>query len=157
MNMKRALCILSALAMVMAAGCEDSPTDPTNQPIVAEWTSTRVGEAFAPATEVELHFESDGSMHGSLGSADIHGSYTTAGSSATSDIREITLNMSMPITMSFVGIYQVSSDGTTMQMEVVPDNDNDDITPPSVAGGFGSTKDNGSSAGNRYISDFTKM
>lgn len=155
MNIRRTLYVLAALTVVVISGCEDTPSDPGNAAIVAEWKATRIGEAFSPASELELHFESDGNLHGKLGSVDITGTYTTEGSSSSSTIRGITLDMNTPLDIKFVGIYQV--DGSKLTLEVVPDNASDDITPPEAAVGFGSTKDNGTPTGNRYMSNFDKM
>lgn len=155
MNIRRTLYLLAALAVVAITGCEETPSDPGNEAIMAEWKATRIGEAFSPASELELHFESGGNLHGKLGTMDITGTYSTSGSSATSSIRQITLDMTLPLDVTLVGIYQV--DGNKLTLEVVPDNANDDITPPDAAAGFGSTKDNGTAAGNRYMSNFDKM
>lgn len=155
MNIRRTLYVLAALSVVLIGGCEDSPSDPGNDALVAEWNATRIGEAFSPATDLELHFETGNALHGKLGAMDITGTYSTSGSSASSTIREITLDMNTPLDIKFVGIYQIENNKLTL--EVVPDNVNDDITPPDAAAGFGSTKDNGTSAGNRYMSNFDKM
>lgn len=155
MKMKKTLYALAALAVMVIAGCEDTPSDPANQPIVAEWKASRIGQAFSPASDLELHFDADGSLHGNLGTSDITGTYTTAGVSSSSTMRTITMNVTAPVPMSMVGIYEIT--GNQMKMEVVPNDATDNITGPDATVGFGSTKEGSASAGNKYVTELQKM
>lgn len=153
--MKRALYAVALLAMVAIAGCEDSPTDPANEAIMGGWTATRVGDGFPGATPktLTLQFESGGDLGGTLNGQTIDGTYSTSGSSTSSDIRGITMSLTTPVTMTFTGIYQIN--GTEMQLEVAPSGVAT-VTPPDAAAGFGSTKVNGQAQGNAYISMLAK-
>ena len=155
MKMRKTLYALAALAVMVLAGCEDTPSDPANQPIVAEWKASRIGEAFSPATELELHFDADGTMHGTMGSANITGAYSTTGASGSSTVRNITLTATAPFAMNMVGIYEIT--GNQMKLEVVPNDATDNITPPEAILGIGSTKEGASSAGNKYVTELQKQ
>ncbi len=152
--MKRVLYVMAVLALVAIVGCEDSPSDPTNQPIVGEWNATRIGSGFSGASTLELHFESGSQMHGSLNGTAIAGTYSTSGSSSSSTVRNITMSIASPMTMDLTGIYEIQS--SKLMLEVVPAGSTT-ITPPDAAIGIGSTKINGTSVGNQYVSELSKQ
>ena len=152
--MRRFLSVLTVLAVVVLAGCEDSPSDPTAQPIVGSWKGSKVGDAFIGASSMEVEFTSSGSFTMELGSTTWSGSYTTSGSSSNSSVRNITINASSPSSMSFSGIYTIS--GSQMKMEVVPIPLPNGITPPDAEIGIGSTEVNGSVT-NDYVTELQKQ
>lgn len=153
--MKRVLYAVAVLAMVAIVGCEDSPADPANEAIVGGWTASRVGDGFPGTTPktLTLRFESGGDLTGTLNGQTIDGTYSTSGSSSSSDIRGITMALTAPMAMTVTGIYQIN--GNAMQLEVAPSGIAT-VTPPDATAGFGSTKVNGQAQGNAYLSVLTK-
>lgn len=151
--MRRFVSILAVLAVVVVAGCEDSPSDPTGQPIVGTWKASKVGDAFM-VSPMEAEFQSDGDVSIELGSDTWTGTYSTSGSSASSSVREITISVTSPAAKSFSGIYTIS--GSQMKLEVVPVPAPSNVTAPDAALGIGSTKVDGSST-NDYVTEMQKQ
>jgi hypothetical protein len=144
-----------ALALGLAA-CSDSPTEPAAQPIVGTWKTSKAGLAFwGPSPNPTITFAGDGSLKiDDLNGVDLKGSYSTSGSSASSTIRDITMTITSPASMSFTGIYEIS--GSQMKLEIIPVPAPDGITPPNAVSGMGSTKANGATT-NAWVNEMQKQ
>lgn len=152
--MKRILSILMVFAVVVLAGCEDSPSDPTGQPIVGTWKASKIGDAFAGSASMDVEFTSSGSFSMDLGSTTWTGSYSTSGSASSSTVRDITITASSPASKTFTGIYTIS--GSQLKLEVVPMPLPAGVTAPEAAEGIGSVTVNGSQS-NAYVSELQKQ
>jgi hypothetical protein len=152
--MRRILSALTILAVVIFAGCEDSPSDPTGQPIVGSWKSSKVGDAFPGASNVEAEFTSTGSVTMEVGGQTWTGSYTTSGSASSSTVRNIVINVTSPASMSLSGIYTIS--GSQMKLEVVTVPPPTGVVGPDASLGIGSTTVNGSTT-NDFVTEMQKQ
>ena len=152
--MRKVLYAFVCLAIILVAGCEENPSNPAGQPIVGTWVATSVGEAFAPATTMEVEFKSDGTFMMETSGLAITGTYTTSGSSGSSSIRSITINAATPASATMTGIYRIS--GTQMELEVVESPLPVGVVGPDAVEGIGSTTVNGT-ATNDYVSVLVKQ
>jgi hypothetical protein len=142
------------LAVVLIAGCDDSPSDPNVQPIVGTWKASKIGQVFTGASDLTVEFTSSGSLSIAMGSESWSGSYRTSGTSSSSSIRHIDITVSDPVSRSFSGIYTVS--GSQLKLELVPSPAPNGVTAPDAALGIGSTTVNGSST-NDYVTELQKQ
>jgi hypothetical protein len=83
------------------------------------------------------------------------GTYSTA-STDVGDIRTITLTQGEPFAATSEGIYEIDEDGT-MRYEVVQTQQDIGATPPTAAGGFGSTIFGGEAQGETFIQTFVRQ
>lgn len=151
--MRRLFYAVTLLAIVVFAGCTEAITDPTVTPIVGTWKASNTGAAF-PGSNIEFTFGSGSTVEvdGTTG-GDMSGTFTTAASSSTPSIREITMTMTSPTSMTMKGIYEIN--GSEMKLEVVPTSASG-VTAPYPEGGIGSTEKNGSKT-NEYITVLQKQ
>lgn len=125
---------------------DDNNNTPTKEGIQGEWESS--GTDVAPllvalfgTDSIYANFKTDMSyvveQYDSSGAKlTLTGVYTQAKSS-TGNIWTIEVNQSTPATLVSEGIFEVN--GTTMQYEIVQTSPDIGATPPTPAGGFGST------------------
>lgn len=160
---------LAALSLTVAAcdTAKDNPDDKAQAEIVATWTSS--GEAqIAPGLynntafktrKIVATFNANRSYtvvatNDAGTNVTFTGTYTVSGS-ASSTIRNITLNQTAPSALTSAGIFQVS--GKTLKYEVIQTTPAiQGFTAPTAAGGFGSTKYNGTATGAMWTQTFTK-
>lgn len=156
-----------AFSMV-AIGCDkeddkddtDTPVEKTG--IQGEWESS--GSDVAPilvvlfgTDSIYANFKTDMSylveQYDTAGAKlTLSGVYTQT-KSGVDDIYTIEVNQSSPATLVSEGIFKVS--GTTMQYEIVQTSPDIGATPPTPAGGFGSS--NGGALGTANIQTYNKV
>lgn len=92
-----------------------------------------------------------------LSKTTLTGTYTQTRSGAGSTIWNITVNQSTPNALTSVGIFEITSGATTtMKYEVAQTEPNiPGVTPPTAAGGFGSTS--GGAFGTLNIQNYIKI
>lgn len=118
-----------------------------NDPIVGTWVSegSNISPLLAAApfntVRIDASFNSDGTYtvvttDNSDSQVTLSGTWETAEGSG--DIREITVNQSSPTSLVSEGIYRF--DGSVLRYEIAQTNPPlTGVTPPTAAGGFGST------------------
>jgi hypothetical protein len=152
--MKKArLWAMALAAMVAFSSCEKEEDDDngTNNPpeevgIQGEWQSSGAGVAPLLVTlfgtdSIYADFNTDMTytveQYDTAGTAlTLSGTYTQT-DSGTDDIWTITVDQTSPASLTSEGIFKV--DGNTMQYEIVQTSPDIGATPPTPAGGFGST------------------
>ncbi|MEO5931573.1 MAG: hypothetical protein ABIR47_16685 [Candidatus Kapaibacterium sp.] len=139
-----------ALIAVVFTGCQDSPLSPSSQPIIGQWSASKVGNAFIGSLDVE--FKSDGTFTMQTAGSTLAGTFTTSGDATSSTVRNITMNVTSPAS-AFVGIYEIT--GNEMKLEVVHNPPPANITSPDPTGGIGSTTVDGKKTVD-YVSVLTK-
>jgi hypothetical protein len=85
----------------------------------------------------------------------LRGTYMTE-ASAAGDIRTITLTQTEPTTLTAAGIYEVTLNRNSMRYEVIQTEPFIGATPPSPAGGFGSTAIGGTATGPTWIQTYVR-
>jgi hypothetical protein len=152
--MKTLFGLLAAVMMVAAVGCTDTLTEPGSSAIIGEWKASKVGEEFQPASSLTIEFKSNGTFTMDVDGSSVSGTYSTAGASASSTIRDITINATSPANATMKGIYQIN--GSQMKLEVVTYPTVTGVVLPDAALGMGSTTVNGSKT-NDYITELQKQ
>lgn len=154
---------------IIAVSCEkeddnddNNNNTPTKEGIQGEWESS--GTDVAPllvtlfgTDSIYASFKTDMTyvveQYDSSGTKlTLTGVYTQAKSNV-GDIWTIEVNQSSPATLVSEGIFEVS--GTTMQYEIVQTSPDIGATPPTPAGGFGST--NGGALGTLNVQTYQSL
>ena len=155
--MKRQLLSLGLVAIAAAAcGSSNSTAPPViTDEIVGTWTST--GADVAPgliATFSSNNSYTVAATDSSNAVVTFTGVWLSNGGAGT--IRGITLNQATPSALTSQGIFQVVGTRLTYEViQVAPAIAG--FTPPSVAGGFGSTSYNGVHLGATWTQKFSKQ
>lgn len=131
--------LLASLAVVMVfaiASCSDSVTEPGGQAIVGTWKASKKGLTFGVGISVlTLEFKDNGTYTVDADGIPASGTYVTAGNSASSTIRDITMNDGSGAV--FKGIYEIN--GNQMKLELILSPTPAGLTAPDAAAGIGST------------------
>jgi len=141
------------------------PANPTSELLVGNWVSE--GDNIALGLKLTLKtkkivatFNSNNTytvVATDSSNADVtySGTFSSTGNSNTS-IRNITLNQTVPTSVTSTGIYRVTT--KDLKYEVIQTTPAiTGFTAPTAAGGFGSTKYNGSPLGIMWIQTFVKQ
>jgi hypothetical protein len=142
------------------------PSAPTTEPMVGTWLSD--GANVAPGLAATLKtksitatFNSNNTYtvvatDSSNASVTYSGTFTTAKNNNTS-IRNITLNQTVPASVTSTGIYRVTAKGVLSYEVIQTTPAINGFTAPTAAGGFGSTAYNGVPLGKTWIQLFIKQ
>lgn len=142
------------------------PSAPKTEPLVGTWLSD--GANVAPGLAATLKtknitatFNSNNTYtvvatDSSNAAVTYSGTYTTAANSNTS-IRNITLNQTVPASVTSTGIYRVTAKGILSYEVIQTTPAINGFTAPTAAGGFGSTAYNGVALGKTWIQLFVKQ
>lgn len=161
------IALLLAFALVAYACDSSSSSDPEEDidELVGAWVSEGVGNV-APGLAILVQtaridaefFENQTysvvSVDSSGAAVNFEGNWV-AGEPNEEGIRTITLNQSVPTTLTSSGIFRV--DGDQMTYEVIQSSPAlDGVTPPTPEGGFGSTIQGGQQAGPLWIQRYER-
>lgn len=166
--MKKLLVFGMMLAVVFIScdkSDEEDDDDPQKIGIVGEWYSSGSDVAtllsyYFGVDSIYAKFESNNTYlvesFADGAKTTYSGTYTQT-KSGVGTIWNITLNQSTPTAVTSVGIFDISTETTpyTMQYEVAQTEPSIGATPPTAAGGFGST--NGGALGTWNIQKFKKI
>jgi len=167
--MKKLLLISFLAATFLFVSCkkEENTTGPTTQKdaIVGTWVSegnnVAIGLRMTLKTKKIVATFNENNTYTVVAtdsnnvSVTYTGTYQSAGKTDTL-IYPITLNQQTPVTLKSQGIYQIK--GSVMTYEVIQvEPPIQGFTPPTVEGGFGSTKYNGVPLGPTWVQVFVKQ
>lgn len=142
------------------------PSAPKTEPLAGTWLSD--GANVAPGLVATLKtksitatFNSNNTYtvvatDSSNASVTYSGTFTTATNTNTS-IRNITLNQTVPASVTSTGIYRVTAKGVLSYEVIQTTPAINGFTAPTAAGGFGSTAYNGVPLGKTWIQIFVKQ
>ncbi len=168
-KMKKVMLVLIACAMVFVSckkSTEEDVYDPSTDGIIGEWYSSGSNVAvllsyYFSIDSIYAKFEENNTY---LVESFADGAKTTyTGTFAQTEptsgtIWTIELNQSSPTAVTSEGIFQITKEADnsyTMKYEVVQTEPSIGATPPTVAGGFGSS--NGGALGTTNVQTFIKI
>ncbi len=167
--------VVIALAALALAACGKSSTDNTPPPqdeLVGTWLSTGsnipLGLRIAPikAKTIVATFNANNtytvvSTDSSNANTTMTGTWSAGVIGTSGVIRAITVNQATPSTLTSQGIFQAmgTAVGSTMKYEVIQTSPAiQGVTPPTVAGGFGSSAYNGTPfPAQMYVQTYVKQ
>ena len=150
--MKNLIFILAAIVIGFSSCKKSDETtvySPTKDGITGEWYSSKTNVAVLLTTyfkvdSIYANFNANNTYHVesfSLGAKTIYEGTYAQTKPATGNIWTIILNQSTPTAVTSEGIFEITAAGKgyTMQYEVVQTAPAIAATPPTIAGGFGSS------------------
>ncbi|MCH8494784.1 MAG: hypothetical protein LAT57_04020 [Balneolales bacterium] len=167
--MKTKMISLAVLAMMLIGfGCSSSSSDADVEveAIVSSWLSTgdnvAPGLAAAPFNTARIEAEFRENQTYTVVSIDTDGASVTftgtyvAGPETTSGIRSVVLSQNEPVAVTATGIYRIQGNEMTYEViQTTPAIEN--ISAPTVEGGFGSTKFGDFELGPTWVQTFVRV